>query len=219
MSTTLYAVPVSNFSATIRLALAIKNVPFTERLPPGGYGSAAYKAIVPIGIVPALVDDAVTLSESAVILEYLEERYPSPPLLPAGPPQARARVRWLQRLHDTRIEPPLRALFAQMDPRLRVPSAVSAEWARLDQRLRDLAQACAAAPFLAGERLSLADIAYPATLRLGELMAAELGRALTLPAPLAAWWQMLRAEASVAAMLAAYEPAVEDWLAAKCGGG
>jgi glutathione S-transferase len=215
MPTTLYAVPVSNFCATVRLVLRLKGVTFDERRPPDGYASVAYKRIVPTGTVPGLVDDAVVLSESAVIVDHLDALYPHPPLVPADDPGERARIRWLARLHDTRIEPPLRTLFPHMNPARRDEAVVDAEWRRLETRLGDLAAATTPAPFLAGERMTLADVVYPATLLLGERMAAELGRALPLPAVLAAWWARLRGEPPVAAMLDGYAPAVEDWLATK----
>ena len=215
MPTTLYAVPVSNFCATVRLVLQLKGVAFDERRPPDGYASAEYKRIVPTGTVPGLVDEAVVLSESAVIVDYLDACHPDPPLVPADDPGERARIRWLARLHDTRIEPPLRALFPHMNPARRDEAVVDAEWRRLATRLGDLAAATTPAPFLAGERMTLADVVYPATLLLGERMAAELGRALPLPPSLAAWWARLRGEPPVAAMLDGYAPAVEDWLATK----
>jgi len=55
---------------------------------------AEYKALNPQGLVPALVDDARVLIQSPAIIEWLEERYPDPALLPADP-EARARVRAL----------------------------------------------------------------------------------------------------------------------------
>jgi len=54
--------------------------------------SPEHLARSPHGKVPALADDGVSLYESSAIVEYLEERYPRPPLLPAEP-AARAAVR------------------------------------------------------------------------------------------------------------------------------
>lgn len=215
MPTTLYAVPVSNFCATVRLVLRLKEVAYDEKPPPDGYGSAAYKAVVPTGTVPGLVDGDVVLSESSVIVEYLDARYPVPSLRPVRAPAERARLRWLARLHDGRIEPPLRALFGHVDPAGRDPAVVEAEWRRLETRLGELGATAAPAPFLAGDRLTLADVPYPATLLLGERMAAALGRELALPPALAAWWRHLRAQPPVAAMLADYAPAVDAWLDAE----
>lgn len=216
MPTTFYAVPVSNYAATVRLLLQLKGVPFLEQMPPDGYGSAKYKAVVPTGTVPAIVDDEVALSESAVIAEYLDERYPSPTLLPPpGEVAARARVRLLQRLHDTRIEPPLRALFGHVDPAKRDPAVVEAQLATFEARLLEIAQLAVPAPFLAGAKPTLADYAYPATLLLGERMGDALERRWQMPASLGPWWQRLRGLPAVAAMLHDYGRAVDAWIDVK----
>lgn len=66
---------------------------------------AGFKAINPQGLVPALVlDDAQVLIQSPAIIEWLEERHPTPPLLPADP-GARARVRALAAIVGCDIHP------------------------------------------------------------------------------------------------------------------
>ena len=61
----------------------------------GDQHAPAYRAINPMGAVPALVlDDGTVLTQSLAILEYLDETHPTPALLPDGP-AARARVRAL----------------------------------------------------------------------------------------------------------------------------
>lgn len=55
---------------------------------------AAFRALNPQALVPVLADDGLALTQSLAILEYLEERYPQPPLLPASI-EARARARQL----------------------------------------------------------------------------------------------------------------------------
>ncbi len=66
---------------------------------------AAFKALNPQGLVPALVtDDAQVLIQSPAIIEWLEEQYPAPALLPQAP-MARARVRALAALVGCDIHP------------------------------------------------------------------------------------------------------------------
>ena len=65
---------------------------------------AAFKALNPQGLVPALVVDDTVLIQSPAIIEWLEERYPTPALLPADP-QDRARVRALAALVGCDIHP------------------------------------------------------------------------------------------------------------------
>lgn len=83
----------------IRIALKIKGVALareiTVDLDAGDQHASTYRAINPMGAVPALVlDDGTTLTQSLAILEWIEETYPTPPLLPQGA-AARARIRAL----------------------------------------------------------------------------------------------------------------------------
>lgn len=86
----LYDYVRSSAAYRVRIALALKNVAATKKevhlIKDGGeqYG-AAYKAINPQALVPSLAIDGVTLTQSLAIIEYLDERYPAPPLLPADP--------------------------------------------------------------------------------------------------------------------------------------
>jgi glutathione S-transferase len=65
-------------------------------------GDDRFTALSPLRRIPVFVDDQVTLTDSTVICEYLEERYPEPPILPAGLAD-RARARWLEEFADTRM--------------------------------------------------------------------------------------------------------------------
>lgn len=210
----LYNQPVSNFGAKVKLVLAVKGIAHDERPPPGGYGAASYKAIVPSGTIPAIVHDGLVLSESAAIGEYLDEVWPEPPLLPASPAE-RARVRQLVAFHDQRLEPPLRALFAQMSPATRDPAVVETRCGEIVKRLAELEDLIAASPFASGERLTLADTSFPATLLLGERMLAALGRDWPQGPRVAAWRRSLAALEPFAGTLAAYAEAVAAWLAQK----
>lgn len=66
------------------------------------YGTEDFSRISPLRRVPVLIDDQVTLSDSTVICEYLEDRYPAPSLYP-GTTSHRARARWLEEFADTRM--------------------------------------------------------------------------------------------------------------------
>lgn len=65
-------------------------------------GNDEFSKLSPIRRIPVLIDDRVTLSDSTVICEYLDDRYPEPPVRPADP-VARARARWLEEFADTRM--------------------------------------------------------------------------------------------------------------------
>jgi len=65
-------------------------------------GDERFAAASPLRRIPVLIDGAVTLSDSSVICQYLEDRYPQPALYPADVAD-RARARWLEEYADTRM--------------------------------------------------------------------------------------------------------------------
>lgn len=211
---TFYNQAVSNFGAKVKLVLAIKRIGHDERPPPGGYGSATYKAIVPAGTIPAIVHDGLVLSESTAIAEYLDEVWPEPPLLPATPAD-RARVRQLVAFHDQRLEPPLRALFPQMSPAGRDMALIAARRDEIVKRLAELEAMIEAAPFALGERPTLADTSFAATLVLGERMLRAVGLEWPQGPRVAAWRTALDSVPPIATTLAVYVEAVEAWLTQK----
>jgi glutathione S-transferase len=65
-------------------------------------GDERFSRISPLRRIPVLIDDQVTLSDSSVICQYLEDRHPDPPLYPRDV-AARAQARWLEEFADTRM--------------------------------------------------------------------------------------------------------------------
>jgi len=103
---TLFDHPLSPYAQKVRIALREKGVPFGLALPGGlGAGGAAGEFLEanPRAEVPALVDGDVKVFDSTIILEYLEDRFPDPALLPSGAAE-RARVRMLEEVMDTHYE-------------------------------------------------------------------------------------------------------------------
>src|SRR5580698_3049803 len=104
----LYGYGLSSASYRVRIAMALKNLPYTsiiKNLRSGEHRLAEYLQVNIQGFVPALeLDDGVVLTQSVAIIEYLDELYPNPPLLPAQPP-ARARVRALTQAIASDIHP------------------------------------------------------------------------------------------------------------------
>jgi glutathione S-transferase len=66
------------------------------------FGDDRFTRLSPLRRVPVLVDDRVTLADSSVICQYLEESHPEPALYPAEVAD-RARARWLEEWADTRL--------------------------------------------------------------------------------------------------------------------
>jgi maleylpyruvate isomerase len=84
----LYTFFRSSASYRVRIALNLKGLDYEQapihlRRGGGEQLKPAYKAINPQALVPALEDDGQVFSQSLAIIEYLEERYPNPPLLPS----------------------------------------------------------------------------------------------------------------------------------------
>ena len=99
----LYSENSSPFSAPVRIAIYAKSLDIEIVAPPGGLRSAQYHAVNPLGTIPCLIlGDGARLPESSVIMEYLEEKFPVPALLPKNP-EARAQVRLLQRIGELHI--------------------------------------------------------------------------------------------------------------------
>ncbi len=99
----------SSAAYRVRIALNLKGlgydaVPVHLVRDGGQHLAAEYRAINPSGLVPAFQDDAITLTQSMAILEYLEEAYPDVPLLPKGA-VARAHVRELAQIIACDIHP------------------------------------------------------------------------------------------------------------------
>jgi glutathione S-transferase len=103
----LYEHPASPYAQKVKIALAEKNIPFETRVP-GGLGSGIisnpdFLEGNPRREVPLLVDDGNRIFDSTIILEYIEDKWPNPGLLPHGPAD-RARVRMVEDIMDTQYE-------------------------------------------------------------------------------------------------------------------
>ncbi len=97
----------SGTSHRVRIALNLKGLAYeyvAVDLRKEQHAMAEFKAINPQGLVPALEHDGRVLTQSPAILEWLEERYPAPALLPRDP-EARARVRAMAAIVGCDIHP------------------------------------------------------------------------------------------------------------------
>ena len=82
---TLCGLTLSNYYNKVKMVLLEKGVPFTEERVRTGSADEAVLQASPLGKVPFIRVDGQTLCESQVIADYLEARYPTPPLVPADP--------------------------------------------------------------------------------------------------------------------------------------
>jgi glutathione S-transferase len=95
--------PLSPYAQKVKIALYEKGIPFAATIPNIFGEDAEFASVSPRREVPALVDGETSVFDSTIILEYLEDKWPSPPMLPPAPAE-RARVRMLEELCDTYYE-------------------------------------------------------------------------------------------------------------------
>lgn len=102
----LYEHPLSPYAQKVKIALREKGVAFESRLPAGiGTGAAGggFAEASPRGEVPVLVHGETSIFDSTIILEYIEELWPAPPMLPASAAD-KSRARMIEDVMDTQFE-------------------------------------------------------------------------------------------------------------------
>jgi maleylacetoacetate isomerase len=107
MSRRLYTFFRSSTSYRLRIALAYKQLPYEAHyisLPKMEHQAEDYRELNPQGLVPLLIDEERTYIQSMSIIEYLDERYPEPPLLPQDL-EGRAYVRAASQIIGCDIHP------------------------------------------------------------------------------------------------------------------
>lgn len=153
----LYSENSSPYSATVRVAIYAKALTIEIEAPPGGLKSAQYHKINALGTIPCLIlDDGTALPESAAIMEYLEEKFPAPPLLPETA-ERRAHVRMLTRIGDLQIMAQTAELLALTHVQPRDEAAATGRLTRIVRGLAFLQNALSGDQFAAGAHLTLAD--------------------------------------------------------------
>jgi glutathione S-transferase len=134
-----------------------KQIPFREHIVYPN--SPEMLAITPTGKAPAMTTEKGTkLSESSVLVEYLEDAYPNTPLYPEDP-DARAQVRQIIKISELYLELPARRLLPAVLGNATIHDSIKAEVrAALDRGTRCLQALTTFSPFLLGQELTLADI-------------------------------------------------------------
>ena len=228
---TLYHNDMSVCAQKVRLALAEKGLAYEPRhlnLRAGDQQKPDYLKLNAKGVVPTLVHDAIVVTESIVINEYIEDAFPATPLRPAEPP-GRARMRlWTKEIDGgifaatgivsmsvafhhqyppevvedlTRLRgPAYRQRFEQLRKGVDNPAFPDAI-RRLNKMVLDMSAALERAPWLVGDAFTLADIAYaPYVTRLDHLKFLGL---LDRNPRVADWYERMRARPAYQSALAA----------------
>lgn len=181
---TLCGFPISNYYNKVKLVLLEKGLPFEEQLVMTRSTDEAVLACSPLGKIPFLRTPQGALCESQVICDWLEAAYPEPALVPSDP-FAAAKVRELATFVDLHLELVARELYAQAFFGGTVDDATQARVRKTLQRhIAGFQRLAKFAPYLAGERFTLADasafvslplVALSTKLVLGEDMLAAAG--------------------------------------------
>jgi glutathione S-transferase len=149
MTFTLYDADRCPFCARARIVLAEKGLAYEPVEIDLSDRPAWLYEKNPLGKVPVLEEDTLCLPESAVIMEYLEERFPEPALLPADPAE-RALARLAIWRFDDRFG----------DDYYAARRGEAGARGRFEASLDDLEASLRERPFLTGSAYGLADIAY-----------------------------------------------------------
>ena len=94
--------PLSPYVRKVLVSLHVKGLAWEIDPIVPFLGDDRFSRLSPLRRIPVLIDDQVTLSDSSVICQYLEDRHPHHPLFPKDVAQ-RARARWLEEFADTRM--------------------------------------------------------------------------------------------------------------------
>ncbi|HEX7060750.1 MAG TPA: glutathione S-transferase family protein [Woeseiaceae bacterium] len=206
----LYTGPLSLFARKVEIALLEKGRPFEREIVPfsqtKGYNPKHPDVLAanPKGQVPVLVDGEVSVFDSTVIFEYLEDAYPKPALYPRDAAE-RARCRLLDVYADEIMLLPIRALMHRNTPGERDPARWEANEKRAKEAEAELVRHFTALESKLGTRqyfcgpFGAADISVFMmvfwTLRLG-------GPGLERHAALAAWYKRLLRRPAFAGVVA-----------------
>lgn len=162
----LYTYFRSSCAYRVRIGLGLKGLSFESEfvhLRRGEQRAAEHLERNPQGLVPTLVDGDTVLSQSLAILEYLDERYPDPPLLP-GTKVERGRIRQIAFALACEVQPLQNVGVLQKLKRdFRATDNDTAHWARSIiqsglSAVESLLDSKSTGPFCCGDRPTLADL-------------------------------------------------------------
>lgn len=213
----LYGFDVSNYHNMIKLVMALKGIEY-ETLTTYPNQTPEYLAICATGKVPALATEDGVIVETNVIIEYLDEISPATPLI-YGSAYERAKIRELMKVVELYIELPSRRCLSEAFWGVPVHEQTKKEVKRaLLNGIQSLSRAASFSPYLAGDKMSAADIMFLYSAGVASLIAKKLFDIdLLAQAPgakeLMAKLQAMPEVRVIAKDQAAAQPAFNDYLA------
>lgn len=170
---TLHGFAYSNYHNIVKHALMHKGIAFTEHVVYPN--SPELLAVNPTGKAPAMTTEQGThLSETNVLVDYLEDAYPQVPLYPADA-ETRGRARQLMKVSELYLDLPARRLLPVVLMKAQPSDAVKQEVRlTLDRGTRSLNALASFSPYVLGEELSLADIYLRYALAIPKMVGPDL---------------------------------------------
>ena len=170
---TLHGFAYSNYHNIVKHALMHKGIPFTEHVVYPN--TPELLAVNPTGKAPAMTTEQGThLSETNVLVDYLEDAYPQVPLYPADA-ETRARARQLMKVSELYLDLPARRLLPVVLRKAQLSDDVKQEVRlTLDRGTRSLNALASFSPYVLGEELSLADIYLRYALAIPKMVGPDL---------------------------------------------
>ncbi|MBW2270394.1 MAG: glutathione S-transferase family protein [Deltaproteobacteria bacterium] len=162
---TVYGNIISPYARKVYLTLELKGAPFEARDVLPHDTEPAFRTTSWLGKIPGFEDEEVRISDSSVICDYLDHKYPTPSIYPDDAAE-RAQALWLEEYADTHLQDLLlRGVVMErvIKPTVRKEPTDEARLARIQSRdlppELDYLEARVDGPFLVGGQLSIADLA------------------------------------------------------------
>ncbi len=204
----LHGLPISNYYNIAKLGLLEKGIAF-EEVSAQPSQEEEFLKISPMGKIPVLETPEGMLAESQAILAYLEMIQPDPPLYPRAAFSA-ARTQQIHMMVDLYVDLPARALLGAAyfgNPATEEQIAEASE--KLAKATTALKRLVSFSPFIAGDRITHADLAAYPTFKLASAIMTRLNQ----PDPLADW-EGLPAYRELLSQRPAFRKAMDDQNAA-----
>jgi len=188
-----------------------------EPIPGGTPTSDEYRAMTPIGKMPALVVGDQVIAESEVICEYIEDTHPEPSGLPADA-LGRANSRLISRITDLYVAPHTSTMFRQMNPAARDQDVVDATIAEFEKAFGYLEHFMGDGPFCVGATPTLGDCALAPYMMLLKKTVFAAFDTISDPTDsdgrLAEWWHAIDGNEICKASVDEYATAVDGFMKA-----
>jgi glutathione S-transferase len=154
----LYSLDLSPFAARVRAVIYAKGLKVEIVKPETDWRtSLEYRQLNSLVRIPLLVlEDGSPMPESSVIVEYLEDAYPEPALMPKTPKE-RARVRFITQVAEHYVLPNIYGLLGALDTKQRDEQDVAAQLHKLQRTLRQLDELLQPGCYAFGDRMTTAD--------------------------------------------------------------